>query len=155
MAFIAGLARACELAREHAGDMGRVGVLRDWLEGEILRGVPYVEVNGGGVERTPNTLSLACHFIEGESILAELNRYGICASTGSACSSGSLEPSHVLRAMGVPFTAVHGSVRLSFSAYTTEGEVRRIAEVFPRVVASLRKLSPFWDQKNNCPRADV
>lgn len=155
VAFIAGLARACELAREHAGDMGRVGVLRDWLEGEILRGVPYVEVNGGGVERTPNTLSLACHFIEGESILAELNRHGICASTGSACSSGSLEPSHVLRAMGVPFTAVHGSVRLSFSAYTTEGEVRRIAEVFPRVVASLRKLSPFWDQKNNCPRADV
>ncbi|HPC20403.1 MAG: aminotransferase class V-fold PLP-dependent enzyme [Kiritimatiellae bacterium] len=155
VAFIVGLARACELAREHAADMERIARLRDGLEADILRTVTHVEVNGHGVERTPNTLNLACHFIEGESILYELMSHGICASTGSACSSGSLEPSHVLRAMDVPFTAMHGSVRLSFSAYTAEADVRRIAEVFPRVVADLRKLSPFWDQKHNRPRDDA
>ena len=153
--YVAGLARACLLAKEHAPDMARIGKLRDWLEEEILRTVTHVEVNGRGVERTPNTLNMACHFIEGESILYELNGYGICASTGSACSSGSLEPSHVLKAMGVPFTAMHGSVRLSFSAYTTEAEVRRIAEIFPKVVANLRNMSPYWDQKRNCPRENA
>ena len=153
--YIAGLARACGLAKEHAADLERIEKLRDGLEEEILRTVPYVEVNGRGVDRTPNTLNMACHYIEGESILYELNGYGICASTGSACSSGSLEPSHVLKAMGVPFTAMHGSVRLSFSAYTTEAEVRRIAEVFPKVVADLRKMSPYWDQKRNCPRENA
>lgn len=153
--YIAGLARACELAQEHAPELARVGKLRDWLEEEILRTVTHVEVNGRGVDRTPNTLNMACHFIEGESILYELNGYGICASTGSACSSGSLEPSHVLKAMGVPFTAMHGSVRLSFSAYTTETEVKRIAEIFPKVVANLRHMSPYWDQKRNCPRENA
>ncbi len=153
--YVVGLARACELAREHAPDMLRIGKMRDWLEEEILRTVPYVEINGRGAERTPNTLNMACHFIEGESILYELNGYGVCASTGSACSSGSLEPSHVLKAMGVPFTAMHGSVRLSFSAYTTEAEVKRIAEIFPKVVANLRNMSPYWDQKRNCPRDDA
>ena len=153
--YVVGLARACELAREHAPEMVRIGRLRDGLEEEILKTVPHVEVNGRGVERTPNTLNMACHFIEGESILYELNGYGICASTGSACSSGSLEPSHVLKAMGVPFTAMHGSVRLSFSAYTTEAEVKRIAEIFPKVVANLRNMSPYWDQKRNCPRENA
>ena len=153
--YIVGLARACELAREHAGDMARIEKLRDGLEEEILRTVPYVEVNGRGVARTPNTLNMACHYIEGESILYELNGHGICASTGSACSSGSLEPSHVLKAMGVPFTAMHGSVRLSFGAYTTAAEVRRIAEIFPQVVANLRNMSPYWDQKRNCPRENA
>ena len=153
--YIVGLARACGLAKEHAPEMARIGRLRDGLEEEILRTVPHVEVNGRGAERTPNTLNMACHYIEGESILYELNGHGICASTGSACSSGSLEPSHVLKAMGVPFTAMHGSVRLSFSAYTTEAEVRRIAEVFPQVVANLRHMSPYWDQKNNRPRGNA
>lgn len=153
--YVAGLARACLLAQEHAPEMERIGKLRDGLEEEILRTVTHVEVNGRGVERTPNTLNMACHYIEGESILYELNGYGICASTGSACSSGSLEPSHVLKAMGVPFTAMHGSVRLSFSAYTTEAEVKRIAEIFPKVVANLRNMSPYWDQKRNCPRENA
>ena len=153
--YIVGLARACGLAEAHAPEMARIGRLRDGLEEEILRTVPHVEVNGRGAERTPNTLNMACHYIEGESILYELNGHGICASTGSACSSGSLEPSHVLKAMGVPFTAMHGSVRLSFSAYTTEAEVRRIAEVFPQVVANLRHMSPYWDQKNNRPRGNA
>ncbi len=153
--YIVGLARACELAREHAPDMVRIEKLRDGLEAEILRTVSFVEINGRGVPRMPNTLNMACHYVEGESILYELNSYGICASTGSACSSGSLEPSHVLKAMGVPFTAMHGSVRLSFSAYTTDAEVRRIAAVFPKVVADLRQMSPYWDQKRNRPRADA
>jgi cysteine desulfurase len=153
--YIVGLARACRLAAEHAPDMARIEKLRDGLEEEILRTVPHVEVNGRGVARMPNTLNMACHFIEGESILYELNGHGICASTGSACSSGSLEPSHVLKAMGVPFTAMHGSIRLSFSAYTTEAEARRIAEVFPKVVANLRNMSPYWDQKRNCPRENA
>ena len=153
--YIIGLARACVLARAHAPDMARIGKLRDWLEEEILRTVTHVEVNGRGVERMPNTLNMACHFIEGESILYELNGRGICASTGSACSSGSLEASHVLKAMGVPFTAMHGSIRLSFSAYTTEAEVKRLAEVFPQVVANLRNMSPYWDQKRNRPRENA
>lgn len=153
--YIVGLARACDLAGEHADDMVRIGKLRDGLEAEILRTVSHVEVNGQGVARMPNTLNMACHYIEGESILYELNGNGICASTGSACSSGSLEPSHVLKAMGVPFTAMHGSIRLSFSAYTTEAETARIAEVFPKVVASLRRMSPYWDQKRNQPRENI
>jgi cysteine desulfurase len=155
VAYIAGLARACGLAQEHAPDMARIAKLRDGLQAELQRAIAHVEVNGEGVERTPNTLNLSCHYIEGEAMLYELNSYGICASTGSACSSGSLEPSHVLRALGVPFTAMHGSIRLSFSAYTTEAEVRRIAEVFPKVVANLRNMSPYWDQKNNRPRENV
>lgn len=153
--YIVGLAQACRLANEHAADMGRIARLRDELQAELQRAIPHVEVNGEGVERTPNTLNLSCHFIEGEAMLYELNSYGICASTGSACSSGSLEPSHVLRALGVPFTAMHGSIRLSFSAYTTQAEATRIAEVFPKVVANLRNMSPYWDQKNNRPRENA
>ena len=153
VAFIVGLARACELAKAHEGDMARIAKLRDGLQAELLRVVPHLEVNGADAERTPNTLNVSSHFIEGEAMLYELQSHGICASTGSACSSGSLEPSHVLMAMGVPFTAMHGSIRLSFSAYTTEEEVRAIAKAFPQVVTSLRKISPYWDQKNNVPRA--
>ena len=152
VAYAAGLARACELAAEHAPEMVRIARLRDELQAELLRTVPHLEVNGDGAERTPNTLNVSCHYIEGESILYELGSHGICASTGSACSSGSLEPSHVLRALGVHFTAMHGSIRFSFSAYTTEAETKRIAEVFPRVVANLRKMSPYWDQKLDRPR---
>ena len=153
--YVVGLARACELAKEHLPEMKRIERLRDWLQAELLRKIAFVEINGGEAPRTPNTLNLSVHYIEGESILYELNGNGICASTGSACSSGSLEPSHVLRALGVPFTAMHGSIRLSFSAYTTEDEARRIAEVFPRVVADLRKMSPYWDQKSDRPRGNA
>ena len=88
-------------------------------------------------------------------MLYQLSEYGICASSGSACTSGSLEPSHVLRALNVPFTAVHGSVRFSLSRYSTEEDVDRIIAVFPEIVASLRKLSPYWDNKNNAPRPDA
>jgi cysteine desulfurase len=103
----------------------------------------------------PNTLNVSCHYVEGEAMLYQLSDCGICASSGSACTSGSLEPSHVLRAMQVPFTAVHGSVRFSLSRYNTRADVDRIIEVFPQIVANLRRLSPYWDQQHNRPRGDA
>lgn len=156
VAFIVGLARALDLAMaDREADEARVTALRDRLEGELLESIPFVEVNGAGAERLGNTLNLSCHFIEGEGILFQLSEHGICASSGSACTSGSLEPSHVLRAMKVPFTAVHGSVRFSFSRYTTDDEVDHIVDVFPGVVASLRRLSPYWDAAAGRPRPEA
>ena len=111
----------------------------------------YVEVNGKDAPRMPNTLNIACHAIEGEGILYSLNEYKICASSGSACTSGSLDPSHVLSAMQVPFTAIHGSVRFSLSRYTTEEEIDRILEVFPEIVSNLRSMSPYWNKEKNEP----
>ncbi len=100
--------------------------------------------------RLPNTLNLAFHGIEGEAILFELSRHGICASSGSACTSGTLDPSHVLKAMQVPFTAIHGSVRISLSRYNDEEDIERIIEVLPDIIARLRKLSPYWNDERNC-----
>jgi len=114
-----------------------------------------VQINGKGAQRLPNTSNISCHFIEGEGMLFELSQNGICASSGSACTSGSLEPSHVLIALNVPFTAVHGSIRFSFSRYNTDEDVDRIVEVFPEIVANLRKLSPYWDNETNSPRPEA
>jgi cysteine desulfurase len=156
VAFVVGLARALELAEEHhADDEARIRSLRDRLESELTARIPWVEVNGQGAPRLDNTLNLACHFIEGEGMLYQLSAHGICASSGSACTSGSLEPSHVLRAMQVPFTAVHGSVRFSLSRYTTETEIDRVVEVFPDIVTNLRRLSPYWDAERNAPRPEA
>lgn len=155
VAFIVGLARALELAqvdREETED--RIRRLRDRLEHELVERIPFLEVNGREADRLPNTLNVACHFIEGEGILYQLSAAGICASSGSACTSGSLDPSHVLKAMKVPFTAVHGSVRFSFSRYTTKEDIDRIVGVFPGIVESLRRLSPYWDQSAGCPRPE-
>jgi cysteine desulfurase len=149
--YIVALGRACELAQKHTGDEERVCTLRDRLETGIKDRIPYVEINGMGAPRLPNTLNVACHYIEGEGILYELSSRGICASSGSACTSGSLEPSHVLKAMEVPFTAMHGSVRFSLSRYNTQEEVDFILEVFPEIVSNLRKLSPYWDNAKNHP----
>jgi cysteine desulfurase len=153
--YIVALGRACELAQKHLADEEGVGELRDRLEDGIRKRIPYLEINGMGAPRLPNTLNVACHYIEGEGILYELSSRGICASSGSACTSGSLEPSHVLKAMKVPFTAMHGSVRFSLSRYNTREEVDFILEVFPEIVANLRKLSPYWDSANNRPRDDA
>jgi cysteine desulfurase len=151
--YIVGLAKAMQLAEEnHNDEETRIRRLRDRLEEAIERKIPNVQVNGRGAPRLPNTLNVSCHFVEGEGMLYQLGEYGICASSGSACTSGSLEPSHVLRAMKVPFTAVHGSVRFSFSRYNTEAEIDRILEVFPQMVANLRRISPYWDQDKNIPR---
>lgn len=153
--YIAALGRACRLAVETYEEEGRVRVLRDRLESAILDRVPYVEINGRGAPRLPNTLNLACHFVEGEGILYQLSAEGICVSSGSACTSGSLDPSHVLKAMHAPFTAIHGSVRFSLSRYTTDSEVERITEVFPQVIHNLRRLSPYWDMKQDRPRENA
>jgi cysteine desulfurase len=156
VAFIVGLARALELLTEHHDqDEQRIEAMRDRMEREFLGRIPYLHVNGRDAPRLSNTLNVACHFIEGEGILYQLSSHGICASSGSACTSGSLEPSHVLRAMHVPFTAIHGSVRFSLCRYNTEGEVDRVVEVFPEIVARLRRLSPYWNEVGNAPRPEA
>jgi len=145
-AAIVGLGKAAELAKQHldAGDYRCVSELRDRLENTILAGVPNTMVNGDREHRLPNTSSVAFEYVEGEAILLMLNEHGICASSGSACTSGSLEPSHVLRAMGVPFTAAHGSIRFSLSRYTTAKEIDLVLQKLPPIIARLRELSPFW-----------
>ncbi len=151
--YIVGLAKAMELAAAHQEEeQTRVRNLRDRLETALEQRIPYVEVNGKGAPRLPNTLSISCHSAEGESILNLLSAAGICASSGSACTSESLACSHVLSDMNVSFMAIHGSIRFSFSRYNTEAEIDRIIEVFPAMVANLRRVSPFWDQKANAPR---
>ncbi len=143
--YIIGLGKACELAKKHLDEENtRVRALRDYLEEKILAKIPNVLVNGDRTNRLPNTLSVSFEYIEGESILLLLSDLGICASSGSACTSGSLEPSHVLRAMGVPFTAAHGSIRFSLSVYNTKEEMDYIIEHLPSIVSKLRDISPFW-----------
>ena len=147
--YIMGLAKACELARVGmAAENARLSALRDRLEAGILATCPDVRVNGDREHRTPNTLNVSFEYIEGEAIAYRLSDLGICISTGSACASGSLDPSHVIRAMGVPFTAVHGSVRFSLSRYTTDAEIDYVLEKLPGVVIGLRELSPFGPGKN-------
>jgi cysteine desulfurase len=141
---IIGLGKACELAAKNINDEDtRVMQLRDRLENGILKSCPDCLVNGDKEHRLPNTSNISFEFIEGEAILLMLDKYGICASSGSACTSGSLEPSHVLRAMGVPFTAAHGSIRYSLSRYNTQEEVDYTIEKMPGIVKRLRELSPF------------
>jgi len=141
---IVGLGKACELAAAHMDEENtRVRNLRDKLERAILKKCPDCRLNGDPANRLPNTCNISFEFVEGEAILLLLDKYGICASSGSACTSGSLEPSHVLRAMGVPFTAAHGSIRFSLSRYNTEEEVDYTIEKLPPIISKLRELSPF------------
>ena len=147
VASIIGLGKACELAADHLTEENiRVKQLRDKLENEILTRIPNTLINGDRENRLPNTTSLAFEYVEGESILLMMDEFGICASSGSACTSGSLEPSHVLRAMGVPFTAAHGSIRFSLSIYNTEEEIDFIIEKLPPIIERLREMSPFWKE---------
>jgi cysteine desulfurase len=121
--------------------------LRDRLEKAILANCTDCRVNGDRSSRLPNTTNISFEFIEGEAILLLMDRFGVCASSGSACTSGSLEPSHVLRAMGVPFTAAHGSIRFSLSRYNTREEMDFVAEKMPAIIKRLRELSPFVVKK--------
>ena len=147
--YIVGLAKACELARLGMADEAKkLTALRDRLEQGILATCPNVRVNGDRAHRLPNTLNVSFEYIEGEAIAYHLSDLGICISTGSACASGSLDPSHVIRAMGVPFTAVHGSVRFSLSRYNTMEEVDYVLEKLPPVIRNLRDLSPFGPDKD-------
>jgi cysteine desulfurase len=143
--YIIGLGKACELASQNLEDENRrVKALRDKLEQNLLELIPGSMVNGDIEQRLPNTSSISFEYVEGESILLKMSDKGICASSGSACTSGSLEPSHVLRAMGVPFTAAHGSIRYSLSVYNTEEEIDYILQVMPPIIQELRDISPFW-----------
>ncbi len=142
--YIVGLGKACDMAGQHlAQGMKGVAALRDRLQAGLLATCPDTRVNGDQHNRLPNTLNISFEFIEGESILYMMSDVGIAASSGSACTSGSLEPSHVLRAMGVPFTAVHGSVRFSLSRYTTAEDVDYTLQQVPVIVKRLREISPF------------
>ncbi len=141
---IIALGKACELAGKNmAEENTRVRDLRDHLETELVKRIPDAKINGTIKQRTPNTSNISFANIEGESILLMLNEFGICASSGSACTSGSLEPSHVMRAMGVPFTMAHGSIRFSLSIYNTKEEIDEIIKQLPPIVERLRVLSPF------------
>lgn len=154
-ASIVGLGKACELALQHIEfENTHVKAMRDRLERGIVDSVPHSFITGDLNNRLPNTTDIAFEYIEGEAILMLLNKAGIAASSGSACTSGSLEPSHVMRAMDIPYTAAHGTIRFSFSRYNTMHEVDEVLKVMPDIVASLRKLSPYWDSVANTPVAN-
>ncbi len=146
--YMVGLGKACEIAMKNMEtENTRVGKLRDKLEQTIGQTISNVKINSGKAERLPNTTNISFEYIEGESILILLSEKGICASSGSACTSGSLEPSHVLMAMKVPHNFAHGSVRFSLSVYNTEEEVDFVIKELTDIVERLRKISPF--NKNN------
>lgn len=145
--YIAGLGEACVIAADNLQyEATEVKRLRDKLETEILKSVFNARLNTGIANRVPNTSNIGFEYVEGELILLHLSDLGICASSGSACTSGSLEPSHVLRAMNVPFTAIHGSIRFSLSKYTTEDDIDYVISVVPGVIEKIRKLSPYQDE---------
>ncbi len=146
-ASIVALGKAAELALHHLDEeKTRVRQLRDRLERGLLEAIPNCFVTGDPGNRLPNTCNIAFEYVEGEAILLLLNKEGIAASSGSACTSGSLEPSHVMRAMEIPFTAAHGSIRFSLSRYNSDAEVDRVIESLPSIIARLRKLSPYWGE---------
>ncbi len=142
---IIGLGMACDIAMSWLAREDTVKELRDTLEQTLLQEVPNTMRNGHPTDRLPNTANISFKYVEGEAILLMLDQLGICASSGSACTSGSLEPSHVLRAMGVPFTYAHGSVRFSLSRFTTRQEIDFVTANLPPVIETLRKISPYSD----------
>ena len=143
--YIVGLAKALELAKENMKELPRVAKMRDRLIEEITK-IPYSKLNGHRTKRLPGNVNIGFEFIEGESLLLWLDISGICASTGSACSSASLEASHVLLAMGVPHEKAHGSLRLSISAETTDEDIDYIIDTLPGIVERLRNMSPLWEE---------
>lgn len=145
---IVGLGKAAELAIAHMEEERTVvRGLRDRLEQGVLQQIGHCLVTGDDQNRLPNTSNIAFHYVDGEALLHHMNRAGIAASSGSACTSGSTEPSHVLRAMNVPTTALHGAVRLSFSRENTGDEVDRVLELLPQIVAKIREQSPLWQER--------
>ena len=150
---IIGLGVAAELAQKKIDvENTYVKGLRDRLENTILNTIPNSKVNGDRLNRLPNTTNISFEFVEGEGILLMMDEYGICASSGSACTSGSLQPSHVLRAMGIPFTMAHGSIRFSLSVYNTDEEIDFVIEKLPTIIETLRSMSPYWKMGANVCR---
>lgn len=147
VASIIGLGKACAMAQACLDEeIAYLSSIRDEFEQKLLATIPSIRLNGAPESRLPNTSSVSFEFIEGESILMLLDQFGICASSGSACTTGSLEPSHVMRAMGVPYTAAHGTIRFSLSRYNTKEELLFTAEKLVPIIARLRELSPYWKQ---------
>lgn len=145
--YIVALGKAAQLAKETLEyESTEVKRLRDKLENGILKTVFNARLNSGMTNRVPNTTNIGFEYIEGELILLHLSDFGICASSGSACTSGSLEPSHVLKAMGIPYTSLHGSIRFSLSRFTTEKEIDAVLLVMPRLIDKLVKISPYQDE---------
>ena len=143
--YIVGMGVAAELAMANfETENNYVRKLRDDLHNRLVAAIPSVRVNGDVEHRLPNTTNLSFEYIEGESILMHMDIHGICASSGSACTTGSLEPSHVMRAMGVPYTAAHGAIRFSFSRYNTQEDVDTVVEVLPGIIEKIRAISPYW-----------
>lgn len=146
--YIVGMGVAAELALAHLNEENtRVKALRDDLQNRLIAAIPDVRINGDVEHRLPNTTNISFEYIEGESILMHMDLYGICASSGSACTTGSLEPSHVLRAMGVPYTAAHGAIRFSLSRYSKQEEIDKVVEVMPGIISKIRAISPYWNKK--------
>lgn len=150
VAGIIGMAKAAEIAMDFLKNPEnglKIKKLRDMLEDGIIKNIPEVIVNGHPEKRMDNILNICIKYIEGESILIHLDFEGICASSGSACTSGSLEPSHVLLALGLPHEIAHGSIRFSFGKFNTEEDVKKVIDVLPKIVEKLRNMSPFWKEK--------
>lgn len=149
-ASIIALGKAAQLAYEAVeNDTHRIKLMRDRLEQGILARIPSCFVTGNPAKRVPNTTNIAIEYVEGEALLLMMNHVGIAASSGSACTSGSLEPSHVMRAMDIPFTAAHGTLRFSFSRFNTDDDVDHVLAHLPSIVARLREMSPYWDNETN------
>ena len=145
--YIVGIGKAAELAQDSLSyELKEVKRLRDKLEEGILKNVFNARLNTGVKNRVPNTSNIGFEYVEGELILLHLSDIGVCASSGSACTSGSLEPSHVLRAMGIPFTALHGSIRFSLSRFTAEKDIDYVIEKLPAIMDKLTSISPFQDE---------
>ena len=142
-----------EMVKHFLNENNRLKEYRDRIEKELKQVIPYMYINGEGADRLATTTNLAFDCIEGESILQILDELGFCVSSGSACTSGSLEPSHVLKAMKVPSSAAHSSLRVSIGRYTKERDIELFIRILPDVIAKLRNMSPFWDRETNCPNA--
>ena len=148
VASIIGLGKACEISRNKLDEeYAYLKNLRDNFEKKLLDTIPRIRINGDLANRLPGTSSVSFECIEGESILMLLDVFGICASSGSACTTGSLEPSHVLRAMGIPYSAAHGTIRFSLSRNNTAEELDFTAGKLPAIIARLREISPYWEEK--------
>ena len=146
VASIIALGKACEIAgKTLESEYIQLKTMRDEFESRLLASIPRIRINGDPENRLPGTSSVSFECIEGESILMLLDVFGICASSGSACTTGSLEPSHVLRAMGIPYSAAHGTIRFSLSRYNTPEELAFVAEKLPPIIARLREISPYWE----------
>ncbi len=151
--LIIGMAKAFQILEEELKDkkQEKLAALVARIEKEISQKIPYITINGKGAQRLSNTTNISFDCIEGESILFQLDKLGFCISSGSACTSGSLEPSHVLRAMQVPITSAHSSLRISLGRFTKQEEVEAFIDTLPTIISRLREISPFWDKKNNKP----